>query len=150
VSKKSIALLTLLFLAPVIVYFLWPSDEARIRKLFSEGAHAIEERKVDDVMSRVSFNYTDDNGLSYLYLRKLMEKVFGEVEDISVEYDIKKISVSDEGATAEVDVRVAATRGPDTGYILADGARPLHIRFTLDKERMKWLIIRTEGLPHWL
>jgi hypothetical protein len=148
-SKKSVALLTLFFIAPVIIYFLWPSDEARIRTLFREGAKAIEEQKIDDVMSKVSFSYTDENGLSYLYLKKLLERAFGEVKDIRIEYDIKKIDVRDDSAAADVDVRVAATRGPDTGYMLGDAAKPLHIRFTLDKERTKWLISRTEGLPRW-
>jgi hypothetical protein len=148
-SKKSVALLTLFFIAPVIIYFLWPSDEARIRTLFREGAKAIEEQKIADVMSKVSFSYTDEHGLSYLYLEKLMERAFGEVKDIRIEYDIKKIDIRDDSATADVDVRVAATRGADTGYMLGDAAKPLHIRFTLDKERTKWLISRTEGLPRW-
>jgi hypothetical protein len=149
-SKKTIALLTLLFIAPIIIYFLWPSDEARIRKLFREGAKAIEEQKIDDVMSKVSFSYTDDHGMSYLYLKKLMERAFGEVKNIRIEYQIKKIDIRGDSATAGVDVRVVATRGADTGYILGDAARPLNIRFTLDKERMKWLISRTGGLPPWL
>ena len=148
-SRKSIALLTLIFVAPVIVYFLWPSDEARIRTLFREGARAIENRNVEDVMSKVSFSYTDEHGLSYLYLRKLMEKAFKEVEDIHVNYDITKLDIMDGKATAGVDVRVAATRGAERGYMLGDAERPLHITFTLDKERTKWLITRTEGLPRW-
>ncbi|MEJ2684545.1 MAG: hypothetical protein P8Z71_09140 [Candidatus Sulfobium sp.] len=148
-SKKSIALLTLLFVAPVLVYFLWPSDEARIRTLFRDGARAIEKQNIDDVMSKVSFNYTDEHGLSYLYLKKLMERAFHEVKDIRVDYEIKKIEIKGDSATADVDVTVVATRGTDTGYILGNAARPLLIRFILDKERMKWLINRTEGLPRW-
>lgn len=148
-SRKSIALLTLIFVVPVIVYFLWPSDEARIRTLFREGAHAIENRNVGDVMSKVSFSYTDEHGLSYLYLKKLMERAFKEVKDIHVSYDITKLNITDGKATAEVDVRVVATRGDERGYILGDAGRPLHITFTLDKERTEWLITRTEGLPRW-
>ncbi len=148
-SKKSVALLTLFFIAPVIIYFLWPSDEARIRTLFREGAKAIEEQKIDDVMSKVSFSYTGEHGLSYLYLKKLMERAFGEVKDIRIEYGIKKIDIRDDSATVDVDVRVVATRGADTGYMLGDAAKPLHIRFSLDKERTKWLISGTEGLPRW-
>lgn len=148
-SRKSIALLTLLFVAPVLVYFLWPSDEARIRSLFRDGALAIEKQNIDDVMSKVSFNYTDEHGLSYLYLKKLMERAFQEVKDIRVDYEIKKIEIKGDSATADVDVTVVATRGADTGYILGSAAGPLPIRFTLEKERMKWLIDRTEGLPRW-
>ena len=61
-SKKTVISLAILILAPLIIYFLWPSDENRIKKLFREGAQAIEQEKIDDVMSLVSFNYTDDRG----------------------------------------------------------------------------------------
>lgn len=146
-SKKSVALLALFFVVPLIVYLLWPSDEARIRTLFREGASAIEARNIDDVMSEVSFNYRDEHGLSYLYLKKLMERAFKEVKDIDVDYDIKRIDIRGDNATADVDVRVVATRGAEAGYILGDSAGPLHITFSLDKERTEWLITKTEGLP---
>lgn len=148
-SKKTIALLTLLFIAPAIIYFLWPSDKARIRTLFRDGARAIEHKKIDDVMSKISFSYTDDHGLSYLYLKKMMERAFSRVKDISVDYHIKNIDVKGDTATADLDVRVVATMGTDRGYVIGDGERPLHIKFTLDKEATKWLIDRTEGLPRW-
>jgi hypothetical protein len=63
-SKKTVMSLAVLILSPLIIYFLWPSDESRIKKLFREGAKAIELEKIDDVMSKVSFNYTDDHGLT--------------------------------------------------------------------------------------
>lgn len=146
-SKKSIALLALFFVVPLIVYLLWPSDEARIRTLFREGASAIEARNIDDVMAKVSFTYRDDHGLSYLYLKKLMERAFKEVKDIDVHYDIERIDIKGDNATADVYVRVLATRGAERGYILGDAEKPLHITFSLDKERTEWLITRTEGLP---
>ena len=62
-SRKTIVSLGLLILSPVIVYLLWPSDEAKIKKLFRDGAKAREQEKIDDVMSKVSFNYTDGRGL---------------------------------------------------------------------------------------
>ena len=68
-SKKAIALLFILIMTPVIIYLLWPSDEARIKKLFREGSQAIEKKDLDAAMSGVSFNYRDEYGFTYLYIR---------------------------------------------------------------------------------
>jgi len=145
-SKKSIALLVLLIIAPVIIYFLWPSDEARIKKLFSEGAKAVEGRKVEDVMSKVSYNYSDGHGLSYITLKQAIERTFKEMSGIQVEYEIKDIKVKDENASAELDLRIIATHGSDTGYAVGDAARPAHLTFSLEKERAKWLVTKVDGL----
>jgi hypothetical protein len=148
-SKKTIIFLFLLFLLPVILYFLWPSDESRIKKLFREGARAIEQEHIDEVMEKVSFNYRDDYGLSYLYIKQGMERVFQKMNDIRIEYENLDIVVKEKTATAEVDVRVVATIGSETGYIVGDLPNPVHMKFTLEKERTKWLVTKTEGLPVW-
>lgn len=146
-SRKTIFFLIILILAPVIVYFLWPSDESRIRKLFREGAKAIEQEKIDEVMAKVSFNYTDEYGLTYLYVREVMTRVFQRMDGIKIEYEIVRIDIKETRATAELDIRVIASQGSDTGYAVGDAARPAHMTFTLEKERTTWLVIRTEGLP---
>ncbi|HYQ47976.1 MAG TPA: hypothetical protein VEP69_02820 [Thermodesulfovibrionales bacterium] len=146
-SRKSIILLLLLILAPVVIYFLWPSDESRIRKLFKEGAQAIEQKKIEDVMARVSFNYSDEYGLTYRYIKEGMTRVFRRMDGIKIEYEITGIAIKDTDATAELDIRVIASQGTDTGYVVGDAAKPAHLKFTLDKERTSWLVIRTEGLP---
>jgi hypothetical protein len=146
-SRKTIIFLIILILAPVIIYFLWPSDENRIRKLFREGAEAIEQEKIDEIMARVSFNYTDEYGLTYLYVKEVMTRVFQRMDGIKIEYEITGIEIKDTRATAELDIRVIASQGSDTGYAVGDAARPVHMTFTLDKERTAWLVIRTEGLP---
>jgi hypothetical protein len=145
-SKKSIALLALLILFPIVLYVLRPSDEGRIKKLFREGARAVEAGRVEDVMSLVSYNYADEYGLSYLGLKQGFERTFKEMAGIQVEYEIKDISIKDKNATAALDVRVIATHGQDTGYFVGDAARPAHLKFSLEKERMKWLISSVEGL----
>jgi len=146
-SRKSLIILALIILGPVIVYFLWPSDESRIRKLFRGGAKAIEQEKIDEVMAAVSFNYTDEYGLTYLYIKKGMMRVFERMESIKVEYEITRLEIKDAGAAAELDIRVIASEGNDTGYAVGDAARPVHMKFTLEKQRTTWLVIRTEGLP---
>jgi hypothetical protein len=145
-SKKSIALLMLLIISPVIIYFIWPTDENRIRKLFKEGAKAVEARKVDDVMSKVSYNYTDLHGLSYIALKQGMEREFQAMSNIRIEYDITQLEVRDKAATAEMDVRVIASYGADTGYVVGDAARPAHLIFSLEKGPTGWLISSCGGL----
>lgn len=146
-SKKSTAILFVLLLTPIILYLIWPSDESRIKKLFKEGAKAIEREDLDVVMSKVSYNYRDEYGLTYLYIKESMKRVFLQMSNIKIEYENLKIIVNDKTATAEMDMRVIARIGSDTGYILGDLPKPAHLKFTLEKERTKWLVTKTEGLP---
>jgi len=140
-------LLFLLILTPIILYLLWPSDESRIKKLFKEGSRAIEKEDLDTVMSKVSFNYSDEYGLTYLYLKESMKSVFKQMSDIKIEYEDLNIKINEKTATADMDVRIIATIGNDTGYIFGDLPKPVHLKFTLEKERTKWLVTKTEGLP---
>ena len=146
-SKKTIALLFLFILTPIILYLLWPSDESRIKKLFKEGSRAIEKEDLDAVMSKVSFNYSDEYGLTYLYLKESMKSVFKQMSDIKIEYENLNIKVNEKTATADMDVRIIETIGNDTGYVFGDLPKPVHLKFTLEKERTKWLVTKTEGLP---
>jgi hypothetical protein len=146
-SNKTVAALALLILSPLLVYFLWPTDENRIKKFFREGAKAIEEENVEDVLSRVSFNYRDDNGLTYLLLKKSMERMFQQMSGIKIEYQIREINIKDKEAAADLDVRIIATYGQETGYAIGDAARPARMRFSLEKKPAGWLVSSTEGMP---
>ena len=146
-SKKTVIALAILILSPLVIYFLWPSDENRIKKLFKEGAAAIEQEKIDDVMSKVSFNYTDDHGLAYITLKEGFGRVFQEMSGIKIDYEIINITVKDRAASADLDLRVIASYGQDTGYFVGDAAKPAHMKFYLEKERTKWLVIKSEGVP---
>jgi hypothetical protein len=149
-SKKTIAFLFILIILPIILYLFWPSDEKRIKKLFKEGSHAIEKEDLDSVMSKVSYNYHDEYGLTYLFIKENIKSSFQRMNDIRVEYEDVAIEVNDGKATAEMDVRIIATIGSETGYILGDLPNPAHLIFNLEKERTKWLIIKTQGLPvYW-
>jgi len=148
-NRKSLILISIPFVLAVLIYLLWPSDESRIRKLFKEGSQAIEKEDLDRVMSKLSFNYHDEYGMNYLYIKESMKSVFQQMNDIKIEYENLKIKVNKKNATADVDVRILATIGNDTGYIFGDLAKPVHLTFTLEKERTKWLVTKTEGLPHY-
>lgn len=147
-SKKTITLLFVLILAPVIFYLIWPSDEARIKKLVKEGIKAIEQEDLENVLSKVSYNYRDEYGLTYLSIQEYMKKYFQQMDEITVEYENLQIEVHDKTASVEMDVRVVAQLGTDTGYVFGDYPNPEHLRLTLQKERTKWYLIKTEGLPY--
>ena len=146
-SKKTLGLILLIIILPVVVYLFVPSDASRINKLFKEGAKAVEREDIDAVMSKVSFNYRDEYGFTYLYVKESMKSVFRQWGDINIEYENMKIDIKDKTAVAEIDVRVTASIGDNRGYVIGDLMKPVHLTFTLEKERTKWLVTKTEGLP---
>jgi hypothetical protein len=146
-SRKTVIAFSVLIFSPILIYFLWPSDENRIKKLFREGAKAIEEEKVEDVLSKVSFTYRDERGFSYLMIKEGLERTFQQMSGIKVEYEIKDLMVNGKTAAADLELRVIATYGQDTGYAIGDAAKPASMKFILEKERTKWLVSKTEGLP---
>lgn len=148
-DKKSIVFLLLLILAPVIIYFLWPTDESRIKKLVKEGAAAVEKKETDKVMAKVSFNYRDDYGFTYMMMKKMFEDQFKRMSDIKIDYEDLKLQIKEDSALVDLNVRVIATIGDSTGYIIGDIKTPAHIKLTLEKERANWLVTKTEGLPNF-
>jgi len=145
-SKKSIILIFILILSPIIIYFLWPSNESRIKKLIKEGAAAVEKEEIDNVMGKVSFNYQDNHGFTYILLKRVFEEQFKRMSGIKVEYENLRIEVKDKSASASFDLRVIATIGNDTGYIIGDLKTPEHLKLYLEKERINWLVTKAEGL----
>ncbi len=159
-SKKLVIGLVFVSAVAAALFFLWPSDERRIKKLFIEGASAAESKDTDRIMSKISYNYRDDYGMTYFYLRETLKKEFEKFSDVKVEHGDPQIEIFRRGKTtentgalpfdraiAETNVRVVATIGTETGYIVGDPKSPLNLRFTLDKEQLGWRIIKTEGLP---
>jgi hypothetical protein len=98
-------------------------------------------------MSKVSFSYHDEHGFSYFSLKESMQSAFNQVSDIKIMQENLVVKVHDKNATADMDVRIIATRDNNTGYVIGDLQKPVHLRFTLEKEKVKWLITKTEGLP---
>ena len=141
--KKTLLPLLLIVVA-VTAYLLWPSDESRISKLFKEAAKAAETKEVEGIMAKISYRYSDDYGMSYLLLKEQLKAQFKSLSDIRVEYEDMKIAPSGDTANVDLKLRVVATLGAETGYILGDLKTPLTLRITLEKERAKWLITRVE------
>ena len=130
----------------LIAFLLWPSDESRIRKLFKDAAKAAEARDVEGIMSKISYTYSDDYGMSYLMLKEQLKAQFTTLSEIRVEYEDIKLTIAGDKANVELRLRVVATLGNETGYILGDIKTPLTLKITLEKERTKWLITRVERI----
>ena len=149
-SKKAIAFLFLSVLVPLVIYLIWPTDESRIKMLFREGASSVEEEDINGIMSKVSFNYRDENGLTYLYIKEYMKTLLKRMQDIKVDYENLQIEIYEDTATAQMEVRVIATTSGETGYVFGDFPNPVQLTFTLEKERTKWFVVNTDGLPvYW-
>lgn len=146
-EKKIYFLLLIFVILLLIMYIFLPTDERRITKLFKEGAEAIEKEDIDIVMSKISYNYRDEYGLTYLYIKRYLKSIFSKMSNIKIEYENFNIKVNGKNAIAEFDVRVIATLGDETGYFFGDLSNPEHLKFALEKQRTKWLIIKAEGLP---
>lgn len=140
-SRKSLALLIALIVAPAVFYLLWPTDEARIRKLIKEGASAVENEDLEKVMSKVSFGYRDEYGLSYMLLKETLKRHFEMYSDIEVQYEAPRIEVKGEAASASLDVRVIASEGGMRGYVFGDLDRPMSVGLGLEKDPAgRWLV----------
>lgn len=148
-SKKNIAIILFLIVVAVTVFFLWPSDVTRIRKVIKRGTTGFEQKNIEEIMACVSFTYHDEYGMSYLLIKKGVERFLKQLDRIKIEYENLEINVGEKIATAELDVWVIGRRGEHTQYVIGDFDTPLHITFTLGKERMKWLVVGTQGLPKY-
>lgn len=140
-NRKSLVIVCLLVcLAGALIVF-WPTDERRIRVLLREGIEAVESENIDAVMSRVSFNYRDDHGLTYLTLREWLKAQFQAFTEIDVQEGDLSVSVSGDKATAVLSARVLATEGSMRGYVVGDPKEPARLTFVLARERSRWLIV---------
>ena|GEM_PF-524940 len=127
-----------------VFYSLFPSDERKIKRLFKEAASAFEKEDIDGLMKNVSFNYRDEYGFTYLYLKEFFKRIFSTYSDLKVEHENIKVKVLKDSAMIDVDIRIIGTLGEETGYIAGDIKTPLHCIFALEKEKFKWLVVKSE------
>lgn len=141
-------LLLVLGIAPLLIWLLFPSDEARIKRLIKESAGAVEIEDIDVVMGHVSFSYRDDYGQSYMLLKRNLLRQFEMYSDIQVEYEDLAVEVRKDGATASLSLLVLATLGGQRGYILGDLKEAARLVVGLRKSpAKKWLIIKASIDP---
>jgi len=141
---KKLVVIGVFAAAALAVILLWPSDENRVRKVFAGAAEAAAARDVDGFMALISYSYRDDFGMSYLALKEQLKSQFALFSNISVEYEEIKPRIEGDKATVLVRLRVVATTGSDTGYVLGDVKTPLALTVELVKERARWFITKAQ------
>ncbi len=138
--------MTLSVLCLISIYVLYPTDERRIIRIINNSEDAIVEKNIDKLMEYVSYNYRDDYGASYIQIKKILQTVLSRLNDIKIERNITKISVRENFAGAELDVRVIASEGEHRGYIIGDAGQAAAIKIFFEKSSYKWLITKVEGV----
>jgi hypothetical protein len=143
----------LLFLCAVSVYFYYPSDENRIRKVIRNCEKAAVTEDIDGLMDSFSYNYIDDYGNGYLKLKKRFEAAFKRLDNIEIEKNLRGITIDESEAQAELQIRVIASsssgrggKGQDKKYIIGYPEDTETIRISFAKSAHKWLITGFEGL----
>jgi hypothetical protein len=142
-NKKSLILLLVLGTALFLTWLLFPSDEARIKRLIKESVEAVEREDIDGVMGHIAFGYQDEYGQSYVLLKRNLQRQFETYSDIQVEYEELAVEVTKDGATASLSLLVLATLGNQRGYILGDLKEAARLVLDLKKNpAKKWLIMK--------
>lgn len=142
-NKKSLILLLAVGIAVFLIWILFPSDETRIKTLITESVAALEREDIDGVMGHIAFGYQDEYGMSYVLLKKNLERQFQLYSDIQVDYEDLMVEVREEGATASMSVLVLATFNGQRGYIIGDLKEAARLVLELVKNpAKKWLITK--------
>jgi hypothetical protein len=135
-----------LFLCAVVILMFYPTDKKRIKKIINSSEKAIIHEDLDELMKHISYNYKDDYGGSYLNLKKRMQIVFKNLDEIDITKDIVKISVEGAHAEAELNVRVIASQGDNRGYIIGDAVEAQTIKIYFEKSPYKWKVTKVDGV----
>ena len=138
--------MTLSVLCLISIYILYPTDEKRIINVINKSEDAVADKNIDKLMEYVSYNYRDDYGSSYIQIKKILQTVLSRLNDIKIERNITKISVRENFAGAELDVRVIASEGEHRGYIIGDAGQAVAIKIFFEKSSYNWLITKVEGV----
>ena len=93
-------------------------------KNLSERCSGNRKEEIDKVMAKVSFNYQDEKGITYILIKQILESQFKSLSGIKIEYENLKVEIKEKLATAEFDLCVIATIGNQTGYIIGDLKAP--------------------------
>jgi hypothetical protein len=136
----------LFLLCIFIIYIIYPSDEKRIIQVIDKSEEAIINEDIEKLMDTISYNYMDGYGNGYLQVKHIMLNAFKRLDDIVVDRNILRISISDDTAEAELSVRAIATLGEERGYIIGDAVEPETIKVFFEKSPHKWLITKVEGV----
>ena len=140
--------LIIIAIAAIIIKFLFVSEKSRILKVINEGRAAVEAEDVDKCMSYISLQYSDDYGLKYLIVKRILTDVFKEFDGFKVMLDDVEIEVNnkEKTAVAAFDLRIIVTLHNQPGYLVGTTDSPAKIKMYFIKERLKWQVVKVTGI----
>ena len=140
--------LIIIAIAAIIVKFLLVSEKNRILKVINEGRTAVEAEDVYKCMSYISLQYSDDYGLKYLIVKRILSDVFKEFDGFKVVLDDVDIEVNnkEKTAVAAFDLRIIVTLHNQPGYLVGSTDSPAKIKMYFIKERLKWQVVKVSGI----
>jgi len=144
ILKTALVVFVLLSAIFLINYLLY-SDEDRIRGLIRQGKRAIEEEDLDRCMNGIALNYhSEEFGLNYLVVQRLLKEAFKAFEDIRIK--IKGVQIEVKDGESEVYLRVTATARPTEGTG-REGFYEEPLVLSLRKSGTRWKLVgaRREG-----
>lgn len=97
-------------------------------------------------MSHVSLQYSDDYGIKYLIVKRILIDVFKEFDGFKVLLDNIEIEVKEDKAVASFDLRIIVTLHNQPGYLVGSTDSPAKIMMYFIKERLKWQVIKVSGV----
>ncbi len=99
-------------------------------------------------MSNVSLQYSDDYGLKYLIVKRILTDVFKEFEGFKIALDNIEIEVDKKEGTAvaSFDLRVIVTLHNQPGYLVGNSNSPAKVKMYFIKERLKWQVVKVSGI----
>lgn len=130
----------LLALSFFLIKFIFVSEEKKIIGVIEAGEKSIEAKDLEGCMKRLSYNYSDEYGLSYLQVKKFLERFFQEFQEIEIDKEIFEISVKEDEAQVSMNIRVMVTLQKQKGYLIGSGEKPAEIKIVLERVRTKWLV----------
>lgn len=151
INKKlfyGIIILIIIVIAAIVIKFLLVSEKSRILKVINEGRAAIEAEDIEKSMSHVSLQYSDDYGIKYLIVKRILIDVFKEFDGFKVLLDNVEIEVNKKEGTAAAafDLRVIVTLHNQPGYLVGSTDSPAKIKMYFIKERLKWQVVKVSGI----
>jgi hypothetical protein len=149
INKKlfyGIVILIIIIIAAIVIKFLLVSEKSRILKIINEGRAAVEAEDVEKCMSHISLQYSDDYGLKYLIVKRILTDVFKEFDGFKVLLDNIEIEVKEDKAVASFDLRIIVTLHNQPGYLVGSTDSPAKIKVYFVKERLKWQVIKVSGI----
>jgi uncharacterized protein (UPF0248 family) len=149
VGRKSIviglALTALIYF--IIVRPLLISDEARIKRGVKDGVRAIEGKDLEKCMSSVSLHYKDEYGLTYLGVKRLLNRIFHEFEAFEIDLENLRIALHEKGtAFATFDLKVRVIYRGQQAYLLGSGDGANRVKMSFAREGGRWRVTQVEGV----